>query len=110
MEVNDIGEKAQLEEGDLQDKGIVRKVVTGDIVGVNFCDEYEVCNGEVNTTDDDFGEKEPSVRLQKQLVRLSQIRRKSLCAHAVQRCLGQHHRRGSERRKACSFEYQHTQV
>ena len=53
--VTDIGETAQLEDGDLEEKGIVRKVVEGEIDGVLYTDDYEGCigcNAKVKANDD----------------------------------------------------------
>ena len=53
--VTDIGETAQLEDGDLEEKGIVRKVVEGEIDGVLYTDDYEgciSCNAKVKANDD----------------------------------------------------------
>ena len=43
--VEDIGETAAIEEGDLEEKGIVRKVVQGEIDGVMYAEVYEGCIG-----------------------------------------------------------------
>ena len=45
LSVEDIGETAEIEEGDLEEKGIVRKVVEGEIDGVMYGEEYEGCIG-----------------------------------------------------------------
>ena len=45
MSVEDIGETANIQEGDLEEKGIVRKVVEGDIDGVVYVEDYEGCIG-----------------------------------------------------------------
>ena len=43
--MEDIGETAELEEGDPEEKGIVRKVVEGEIDGVVYGEAYERCIG-----------------------------------------------------------------
>ena len=43
LSVEDIGETAEIEESDLEEKGIVRKVVEGEIDGVMYGEEYEGC-------------------------------------------------------------------
>ena len=43
--VDDIGETAEVEEGDLEEKGIVRKVVEEEIDAVTYCEEYDRCIG-----------------------------------------------------------------
>jgi hypothetical protein len=56
--VDDIGETAAVEDGDLE-KGIVRKVIKGEIDGVKFCEEYDgciACNGKVGGDDEVVGE------------------------------------------------------
>ena len=53
--VTDIGETAEIEDGDLEDKGLIRKVVKGEIDGVLYKDEYEGCvgcNAKVKANDD----------------------------------------------------------
>ena len=58
VRIDDIGETAALEDGDLEEKGIVRKVIEGEINGVKFCDEYDgciACNGKIGG-DDEVGE------------------------------------------------------
>ena len=53
--VGDIGETAVVEDGDLQEKGIVRKVIEGEIDGVKFADEYDgcmTCNAKVEGEDE----------------------------------------------------------
>lgn len=44
-DVEDIGEMAEVEEGDLQESGVVKKVIEGEIDGVVYCDEYAGCMG-----------------------------------------------------------------
>ena len=41
VDVDDIGETAVVEDGDLEEKGICRKVIEGEIDGVKFADEYD---------------------------------------------------------------------
>ena len=58
-EMDDIGEKAEVEDGDLAEKGIVQKVVIGEIDGVVYCDDYKacmVCNGKAKVVDEVVGE------------------------------------------------------
>ena len=53
--VTDIGETAELEDSDLEKKGIVCKVVEGEIDGVLYTDDYEgciACNAKVKANDD----------------------------------------------------------
>ena len=44
-QIEDIGEIADVEEGDLQEKGVVRKVIKGEIDAVAYDEEYEACIG-----------------------------------------------------------------
>ena len=44
-DVDDIGEMAEVQEGELQESGVVKKVVEGEIDGVVYCDEYAGCMG-----------------------------------------------------------------
>ena len=44
-DVGDIGEMAEVQEGELQESGVVKKVVEGEIDGVVYCDEYAGCMG-----------------------------------------------------------------
>ena len=43
--MDDIGEMAEVQEGELQETGVVKKVVEGEIDGVVYCDEYAGCMG-----------------------------------------------------------------
>ena len=43
--MDDIGEMAEVQEGGLQESGVVKKVVEGEIDGVVYCDEYAGCMG-----------------------------------------------------------------
>ena len=57
--VDEIGEIVEVEEGDLQESSVVRKVVEGEIDGVLYSDEYcgcIACNGKVKSEDDMLGE------------------------------------------------------
>ena len=59
VRVDNIGETAALEDGDLEEKGIVRNVIEGEIDGVKFCDEYDgciACNGKIGGDDEVVGE------------------------------------------------------
>ena len=59
VEVDNIGEIAEVDDRDLEEKGIVRKVVIEEIDGVVSCDEYEACvacNGKVKVLDELLGE------------------------------------------------------
>ena len=56
--VDEIGEIAEVDEGDLQESGVVRKVVGGEIDGVLYSDEYSgciACNAKVKSEDDVWG-------------------------------------------------------
>ena len=44
-DVDDIGEMAEVQEGELQESGVVKKVAEGEIDGVVYCDEYAGCIG-----------------------------------------------------------------
>ena len=44
-DVDAIGEMAEVQEGELQVSGVVKKVVEGEIDGVVYCDEYAGCMG-----------------------------------------------------------------
>ena len=52
---NCIGEIAEVKEGDLEESGIVRMVVKGEIDGVLYSNEYIVCNAKVKSDDDVLG-------------------------------------------------------
>lgn len=41
--IEDIGDTANIEEDDLQDRGIVKKSIEGEIDAVIYTDEYEAC-------------------------------------------------------------------
>ena len=41
--MDDIGEVAEVEEGDLEERGVVRKTVEGEIDGVLYSDKYVGC-------------------------------------------------------------------
>ena len=45
VSVEDIGETAEIEEGDPEEEGIVRKMVEGEIDGVVYGEVYERCIG-----------------------------------------------------------------
>ena len=45
MDIDDIGDIANVEEGDLQETGVVRKVIEGEIDGVVYDEEYDGCIG-----------------------------------------------------------------
>ena len=52
--VNDIGEVADMEDADLEQSGIVRKAVQGEIDGVSYFEEYSgciSCNAKVESED-----------------------------------------------------------
>ena len=58
VRVDDFGETAALEDGDLEEKSIVRKVIEGEIDGVKFRDEYDGCiayNGKIRGDDEVVG-------------------------------------------------------
>lgn len=57
--VADIGELASIEEGDVEESGVVRKTVDSEIDGVLYCDEYSGyigCSAKVNSDNNFLGE------------------------------------------------------
>lgn len=57
--VSEIGEVAEVQEGDDEDSGVVRKIVEGEIDGVMYSDEYTACiacNAKVKSEDNVLGE------------------------------------------------------